>query len=369
MNTHDGRTIVSTDTSEGRRDALRMIVAPIILGGLGAFSAAPSRAFAQDGGTPPTPQKPDSIDPDFIDPEASPYPTFIVDPAAKGTVRCVGSSAVALLLNAIRGDFRGSQPAIELEVVSSGSGSAPKALAAGESDLAPMSRAMRDSEIAAIEKARGVPVRFIDIALDAIAICVNRQNPIERMTLKDLDRVFGRERRRGGGPATIWGDVGVRAAGFSNRAISLFGMGAGTGSNGIVQETILLGGEFRTSVNEEPVSSSVVQGVATDPGAIGYCSAYFTSGRARPARVRELEIESEPGGAFVAPTDEAIRSGRYPLARALRLYFVDDPKRPSPATRQLLRFLLSEDGQTLIGDLGQRTLAPEAAHRFFDSLK
>ena len=364
MKTHDGRTIVSTDTSEGRRDALRMIVAPIILGGQGAFSAAPSRAFAQDGGTPPTPQRPDSIDP-----EASPYPTFIVDPAATGMVRCVGSSAVALLLNAIRGDFRGSQPAIELEVVSSGSGSAPNALAAGESDLAPMSRAMRDSEIAAIEKARGVPVRFIDIALDAIAICVNRQNPIERMTLKDLDRVFGRERRRGGGPAVIWGDIGVRAAEFSKRAISLFGMGAGTGSNGIVQETILLGGEFRTSVNEEPVSSSVVQGVATEPGAIGYCSAYFTSGRARPARVRELEIESEPGGAFVAPTDEAIRSGRYPLARALRLYFVDDPKRPSPATRQLLRFLLSEDGQTLIGDLGQRTLAPEAAHRFFDSLK
>ena len=364
MRTHDGRTIGSRDTSETRRDALRMLVAPLLFGGLGAFSAATTRAAAQDGGTPTQPPKTD-----FIDPEASPYPTFIADPAAKGTVRCVGSSAVGLLLNAIRGDFRGSQPAIDLEVVSSGSGSAPKALATGESDLAPMSRAMRDSEIAAIEKARGVPVRFVDIALDAIAICVNRQNPIERMTLKDLDRVFGRERRRGGGPAVIWGDVGVRAADFSKRSISLFGMGAGTGSHGIVQETILLGGEFRTSVNEEPVSSSVVQGVATEPGGIGYCSAYFTSGRARPARVRELEIESEPGGAFVAPTDEAIRSGRYPLARALRLYFVDDPKRPSPATRQLLRFLLSEDGQTLIGELGQRTLAPEAAHRAFDSLK
>lgn len=369
MKTHDRRTIGSTDDFSTRRDALRMIVAPIILGSLGAYGAATVRAVAQDGGPLAAPQKPGVTDPRFIDPEASPYPTFIADPAARGALRCVGSSAVALLLNAIRSDFRESQPEIELEVVSSGSGSAPKALAAGESDLAPMSRAMRESEIAAIEKARAAPVRFIDIALDAIAISVNRLNPIERLTLKDLDRVFGRERRRGGGPAVIWGDVGVRAKDFSSRSIVLFGMGSGTGSNGIVQESILLGGAFRTSVNEEPVSSSVVQGVATEPGAIGYCSAYFTSGRARPARVRELEIESEPGGVFVAPTDEAIRSGRYPLARALRIYFVDDPKRPAAARRQLLRFLVSEDGQTLIGELGQRTLAPEAAHRFFDSLK
>ena len=147
MNKHDGRTIGSRDTSETRRDALRMLVAPLLFGGLGAFSAATMRAAAQDGGTPTQPPTTD-----FIDPEASPYPTFIADPAAKGTVRCVGSSAVGLLLNAIRGDFRGSQPAIDLEVVSSGSGSAPKELATGESDLAPMSRAMRDSEIAAIEK-------------------------------------------------------------------------------------------------------------------------------------------------------------------------------------------------------------------------
>jgi len=340
-----------------RRDAVRLLAMPMLFGAL-----APRISF---GAVPPaqTPQAPPA------DPEMSPYPTFIADPAARGTVRCMGSSAVGLILNAIRNDFRVSQPAIDIEVVSSGSGSAPKALATGESDIAPMSRAMRDSEIASVEKARGAPVRFIDIALDAISICVNRQNPIEQLTLRDLDRVFGRERRRGGGPAVIWGDVGVRSTEFSSRSIVLFGMGSGTGSNGIVQETVLLGGAFRTSVNEEPVSSSVVQGVATEPGAIGYCSAYFTSGRARPARVREIKIESEPGGEFVAPTDDAIRSGLYPLARALRLYFVDDPKRPAPAARQLMRFFLSEDGQTLIGELGQRTLAPEAAHRFFDSLK
>jgi phosphate transport system substrate-binding protein len=257
----------------------------------------------------------------------------------------------------VRAGFREAQSDIDLVVESSGSGAAPKALAAGTADLAPMSRAMRPAEIEEIEKARGLKVEYVDIAVDAIAICVNRANPITRISLRDLDRVFGRERRRGGGPAVVWGDVGVRDTSLSSRKIELFGMGPGTGSNGIVSEIVLQGGPFRTSVNEEPVASSVVQAIATDPLAIGYCSAYFEA-----ARVRQLEIEALDGSGFVAPTEEAIRSGRYPLARSMRIYFVNDPKRTNEPALQFLRFLVSEDGQDIIGGLGQKVLAPEQAH-------
>ena len=291
------------------------------------------------------------------DVDASPYPRFIENPSFKGTVRCVGSSSVGLLLNSVRAGFREAQSDIDLVVESSGSGAAPKALAAGTADLAPMSRAMRPAEIEEIEKARGLKVEYVDIAVDAIAICVNRANPITRISLRDLDRVFGRERRRGGGPAVVWGDVGVRDTSLSSRKIELFGMGPGTGSNGIVSEIVLQGGPFRTSVNEEPVASSVVQAIATDPLAIGYCSAYFEA-----ARVRQLEIEALDGSGFVAPTEEAIRSGRYPLARSMRIYFVNDPKRTNEPALQFLRFLVSEDGQDIIGGLGQKVLAPEQAH-------
>jgi phosphate transport system substrate-binding protein len=296
--------------------------------------------------------------------DASPYPRFVEDVAIKGNVRCVGSSSVGLILNTVRGGFREAQPDIELFVESSGSSAAPKALASGAADLAPMSRAMRPAEIAEIEKARGAKVEYVDIAVDAIAICVNRANPMTRITLKDLDRVFGRERRRGGGPAIVWGDVGVRDTELSSKKIELYGMGSGTGSNGIVSEIVLQSGPFRTTVNEEPVASSVVQAIATDPQAIGYCSAYFEA-----ARVRQLEVEALDGSGFVAPTEAAIRSGSYPLARSMRIYFVNDPKRPNPAAMQFLRFLVSEDGQDIIGGLGQKVLAPEHAHVQFAKLK
>lgn len=330
-----------------RRHALLLMGAPLVA------AALAGRAGAAQEATPP------ATEPVLPEDQLAPYPEFAEDASIRGTVRCVGSSAVGLVLNAARPGFRESQPDISIEVISSGSGAAPKALAAREADLAPMSRAMRQSEIDEIEKARGAPVRFVDIAIDAIAVSVNRANPMQRISLRDLDRIFGRERRRGGSPAVTWGDLGLRQEPWAKRQITLFGMGPGTGSNGIVQEIVLQGGAFRTAVNEEPVSSSVIQAVAADPSAIGYASAYFTAQRAR-----QIELEAADGTGFVPPTADHIRSGRYPLARALRLYFVAD-RRTSPAAMQFLRFLVSQDGQELIGDLGQITLDAAAAHAEF----
>ena len=297
-----------------------------------------------------------------VDAEAQPFPAFSEDPAIQGVVRCVGSSAVGLVLNAVRPGFRESQPDIGVEMISSGSSSGPRALAAGQCDLAPMSRAMRRAEIEEVEKARKGTVDWIDIAIDAIAVNVHVKNPLTRIGMVDLDRVFGRERRRGGAPAVKWTDIGVRDPAFTDGTITLFGMGSGTGSNGIVQEVVLLGGPFRTTVNEEPVSSSIVQAVATDPLAIGYGSVLFESVRVRKLEIECVDAEGKPTGTFVAPTDDSIRSGRYPLSRALRLYFVREEIAARPAARKFLQFLLSQDGQEIIGDLGQKTLAPKDAH-------
>ena len=302
---------------------------------------------------------------DPVDLDSSPYPTFAPDPAVKGVVRCVGSSSVGSILNAMRSDFAQAEPDIELRVISSGSSEAPKALASGEADLAPMSRAMRPDEIALVEKARGCKVESIDIAIDAIAICVFHLNPITQLSMKDVDRIFGRERRRGGAPAMTWGDLGVRDPAWTNGKLVLFGMGPKTGSHGIMQEIVLKGGAFRTSVNEEPVASSVVQAIATNASAIGYCSEYFVE---RAPRARAVLLEATDGSGFIAPTDEAIRSGRYPLSRSLRIYFVRDPKRPNPAAIQFLRFILSDDGQWVVGELGQRRISPEQAHAAFRML-
>jgi phosphate transport system substrate-binding protein len=299
------------------------------------------------------------------------YPVFPVDAKLAGRVTCEGSSAVGLILEAMKADFKEAQPDIAVEVISAGSGAAVEALAAGRCDLAPMSRPMKPDERAVIEKARGLPVQSIDIAIDAIAICVNVENPLTQISLRDLDRVFGRERKRGGEPAVRWSDLGVGPP-VGSQSIVAVGMGPNSGSNGLVREVVLAGGSYRTTVIEEPVSSGVVQAIAADPAAIGYCSVFFAAERpakagakARPTRIRMLALEALDGSGFVPPDDESIRAGRYPLARSLRIYFVDDPARPNPAARQLLRFLVSEDGQDILSQLGQKTLSPGQAQEMF----
>ena len=342
-----------------RRRALALLTVPAVLPSV--LAATPS-LLARSASGQETPASTGNSAPP-IDVDATPYPSYIEDPAVRGTVRCVGSSAVGLLINAIRPGFTESQPDIAVEMISSGSSSGPKALADGTCDLAPMSRDMRASEIEAVEKARGDTVDSIDIAIDAIAVGVHVKNPLTRITLRDLDRVFGRERRRGGAPAVKWSDLGVSGVPIADRSITLFGMGPGTGSNGIVQEVVLQGGPFRTSVNEEPVSSSVVQAVATNAAAIGYCSVLFES-----VRVRNLEIEATDGSGFVAPTDAHIRAGRYPLARTLRLYYLRGALAKSPAARKFLQFLVSQDGQEAIEDMRQKTLTPASARAMFDKV-
>lgn len=339
-----------------RRAAFGVLAAPF----LAPLALAARELRAQDaegdGGAPPALATPP------VDPDASNYPVFTPVDGLAGTVRCVGSSSVGLLLNAIRPEFRDAQEAIEVEVVSSGSTSAVAALADGAADLAPTSRPLRAEEIARIEKATGAKVGFIDIAIDAIAFCVNRRNPIEMLSLGELDRAFGRERRRGGAPATVWRDLGVADAKFAERKIVLFGTTPGGGSYGLVRETVLQDGAFRTSVNEEPVSSSVIQAIATDPYALGYCSWTF-----KAVRVRQLALQSETGGDFVPPSEESIRSGRYPLARPLRIHYLEGA-RTRPAARQFLRFLLSQDGQEAVRGLDQLVIDPALARAEFARL-
>lgn len=344
--------------------ALALLASPLASGLAGC---APRYAATDEA---PSADAPSEIALTPADPEFSPYPTFHPDPELRGAVRSVGSSAVGLVLNSVRPLFREEQPDIELRVISSGSSDAPKALASGESDIAPMSRYMTPAEIESIERARQCKVRHVDIAMDAIAFIVHRSNPLTRLSLRDLDRMYGRDRKRGGAAITRWGEVGVNDANGtpSSRPIVLHGMSSKSGSNGIVRDVVLQGGAFRTSVSEEPVSSSIVQAVATDPWSIGYCSAYFTSEVFKVERIRVLEVETLDGSAYLMPTDETVRSDRYPLSRRLRIYFLEDLPMRNPAAAQLLRFLLSDDGQEFVRDLGQRTLSPAQAHAEFAKL-
>ena len=235
-----------------------------------------------------------------------------------------------------------SHPEIEVRIVATSSSDAPKALVGDVSAVGMMSREITNKERDAVAARHGgkAPVG-VAVAVDAIGIFVYRGNPLESISFEELERVYGAE-PRSGGRVKSWGELGAGGA-WSSREVVPIGFEPGRGAHDLMRELVLGGKAFRAGVVTEPVSTSVVQAVAMEDGGVGYASVYF-----RTARTRMLPVRNADGKA-VAPTEEAIASGEYPLARAL--YFYVNPG-ASAATQEFVRFVQSEEGRQVVKSAG-----------------
>jgi phosphate transport system substrate-binding protein len=261
---------------------------------------------------------------------------------SRPTLSVVGSSSTAALARALAGEFMRAHPDIEVRVVATSSSGAPAALEKDASAVGMMSRAMRDKERRAIaQRHKGSPAE-VRIAMDAIGIYVFRDNPLASISLEEIERIYGAEPRSGARIAS-WGELGAGGA-WASRAVVPFGFEPGRGAYDVMRELVLGGGKFRAEVAAEPVSTSVVQAVAMEQGAVGYASVYF-----RTARTRMLPVRGA-GGKAVAPTEEAIAAGEYPLARPLYFYF--NAEAAAQPAREFVRFAQSEQGRQIVKSAG-----------------
>jgi phosphate transport system substrate-binding protein len=259
-----------------------------------------------------------------------------------GTINSTGSSTVSNFLNRWAIDFRRLYPDVRLTITGGGSSSALGPLLRGESNFAPMSRAMDEEELSQFKKKFGyLPTRIV-VAADALAIFVNKDNPLEAISLAQADGIFSSTLKRGGPSLEMWGDLGLTDS-WKNRPIYLIGLDAKSGSSEVFRELVLKGGEYRLSLEKDLVSSSVIQGVGADSAAIGYGSFVL-----RTKRARAVPIIDETGKSY-APTQENVLSGKYPLSRFLSIYVNISPKKElEPAPKELLKYILSKDGQSVL---------------------
>jgi phosphate transport system substrate-binding protein len=261
--------------------------------------------------------------------------------AQKSTVTVTGSSSTAPYAQAWGNAFQLRHPGVTIRVVAMNSSAAPAAMINDASTIGMMSRPMNEKEREAVaRKHRAAPLE-LKVALDALGIYVSKTNPLTAISVEQIESVFA-DKPRTGKRAATWGELGADGA-WSSKAVRAFGFERGRGAYDLMRELALGGGEFAGSVSVEPVSSSVVQAVGVEPGGIGYASVYF-----RTARTRLLPVSAGSGEA-VAPTDETIAAGQYPLARFLYFYVTGSL---SGAPGQFLHFVLSEDGQELLKQTG-----------------
>ena len=196
-----------------------------------------------------------------------------------GNLSSVGSDTMNNMMTLWAETFRKFYPNVKVQIEGKGSSTAPPALIAGTSQFGPMSRQMRATEIDQFEAKYGYKPTELKTSYDALAVYVNKDNPIEKLTLAQVEAVFGKSRKRGYKQnITTWGQLGLTGD-WGNRPISLYGRNSASGTYGFFKEHTLKNGDYKDTVKEQPGSASVVQGVTEDRFGIGYSGiGYRTSG-------------------------------------------------------------------------------------------
>ncbi len=261
-----------------------------------------------------------------------------------GNMSSVGSDTLNNLMTLWAESFRRQYPNIRVQIEGKGSSTAPPALIQGTAQLGPMSRVMKSNEIDDFEKKYGYKPTAIRVAVDALAVYVNKDNPLTQLTMQEVDAIFSKGRSCGGKAVANWGQTGIKDGNWGGKPISLYGRNSASGTYGFFKENALCKGDFKDTVKEQPGSASVVQGVTEDRFAIGYSGiGYRTSG------VKPLKLAAKKGGQFYGVDPADVYSGNYPLSRYLYVYVNKAPNKPlDPLVREFVKFVLSKEGQEIV---------------------
>jgi phosphate transport system substrate-binding protein len=260
-----------------------------------------------------------------------------------GNLNSIGSDTLNNLMTLWTEGFRRVYPNVRIQVEGKGSSTAPPALISGTAQLGPMSRPMKSKEIDDFEKAFGYKPTEIKVALDALAVYVNKDNPLGELSMDEVDAIFSSTRACGyATDITLWGDVGLTGS-WAQLPISLYGRNSASGTYGYFKEEALCKGDYKATVKEQPGSASVIEGVTHDVAGIGYSGmGYKTAG------VKALSL-AHAGEAAYSATPENVYAGTYPLSRYLYVYVNKRPGQPlDPLVQEFIKFVLSYEGQEVV---------------------
>lgn len=275
----------------------------------------------------------------------SPWHDYQALDELSGSLISVGSDSLANLSILWSEAFKTLYPSVDISIESSGSATAPAALALGGNHIGPMSRLMNEQEIEEFESKLGYkPIPFT-VAIDALAVLVHPDNPLPGLSLEQLDNIFSATHACGPGSAIrVWGQLGL-GADWSTQAIQLYGRNAISGTYQYFRHHALCDGAFQAELTEFPGSASMVQALTQSPFGIAYSALGYANDRVRVLPLARTLAQAEQQKFVEATTENAV-NGSYPLARLLYIYINHDPAQAwNPVQAEFIRMVLSRQGQ------------------------
>lgn len=261
-----------------------------------------------------------------------------------GNLSSVGSDTLANMATLWGEAFTRHYPNVNIQIQAAGSSTAPAALTEGTAQFGPMSRAMKSNEVEAFEKRYGYKPTPVRVAIDALAVFVHKDNPIEGLSIDQVDAIFSSTLACGNAEQiTKWGQTGLTGD-WSQRDVQLYGRNSVSGTYGYFKDEALCKGDFKNNVNEQPGSASVVQSVSSSLNAIGYSGLGYSTSSVRAVPLAEVGSTD-----YVAANADNAISGNYPLSRFLYVYVNKHPNKPlGPMEAEFVKLMLSKQGQEIV---------------------
>lgn len=253
--------------------------------------------------------------------------------------------------------FERLYPGVKIDIVPPYAGSVgAKELVKQNLDFVFVSRELRPEDITDFEAKFGYPPTSVPVMggtyrhygfLDSVAVIVNPANPLQRLTLAQLDGILSRTHVRGGPAITTWGQLGLTGD-WAHKPIHVYGIKPWNGFEEFVRQRVLSApgrrGEWRDDITFASVVFPIAGEIAHDPYAIGYTGMAYID-----APVKAIALGAADSGPFYAPTYDAVASARYPLSR---LVYFNVNKRPGArlpqAVEEFVKFITSREGQALV---------------------
>jgi phosphate transport system substrate-binding protein len=236
-------------------------------------------------------------------------------------------------------EYKKAAPGVNVEVSGGGSGVGIAALTKGTIDIANASRNMKPDEIEQAKKNTGKDPKEFVVGYDALAIYVNKDNPLNEITLDQIAQIYVE-----GGKLTKWSELGVTIPGTSSDEIVRVSRQSSSGTYEFLREHVLNKKDFKLGSRDMNGSKEVVDLVASTPTAIGYSGmGYATSG------VKMLKVKKTTNDPAYEPSVPNTLSKTYPIARSLLVYTLGEPQ---GAVKNYIAWILSDAGQKVVEATG-----------------
>lgn len=263
------------------------------------------------------------------------FPPYQPQQDMSGTINLIGSTTMANIADVWRESFMTLHPNVKINIDVKGSVNAVPAVMDGTATFGLMSRGITAEEVTAFQQKFNYPPKVLTPCQELMAIFVNKENPIEGMTLAQVAGIFAADSK-----IKTWGDVGVTGA-WAGQVIDVHGRADSTGSTQYMQNLILRGAEFKDGMNENKSNMVLVDAIAGSRTAVGYAGMIYGTDK-----VKAVPLAALPDQPFVDINSAEAALGKYPLMRPLQLVVNQAPgKELTAVQKEFLKYIFSQLGQ------------------------